>query len=159
MSGISGSGKSTYGKKLLAESSASVKKVVSADLYFFDEDGVYRWDPKKLKDAHRWCYQQFLDFLCDNDGSTNAHVVVDNTNTSRWEMERYAEGALRHGFALEVITILYDPENGAEDNVHNVPLEATRRMNRKLQDRLREGIPAEWNERILRREGDEYHRV
>lgn len=80
MVGVSGSGKSTLAKQF-ADSGLAV--VVSADDWFVTPIG-YRFDPTQLEAAHQSCFNRARFYL--QQGQT---VVVDNTNLSRWERDRY----------------------------------------------------------------------
>ena len=51
--GIPGSGKSTFAKTLGGQH-------YEADMYFIDEEGNYKFDGTKIKDAHKWC-QSFVE--------------------------------------------------------------------------------------------------
>jgi len=46
--GLPGSGKSTLARKLDAIH-------IEADQFFIQQNGVYLFNPKKLKAAHEWC--------------------------------------------------------------------------------------------------------
>lgn len=85
LSGISGSGKSTYGRKLLE--GALWTSVCSADDYFM-VGSEYRFDASKLSLAHGQCFKKFIDLLKGGDQV----VVVDNTNTSVVEIAPYVLG-------------------------------------------------------------------
>lgn len=77
--GVPGSGKSTYAKTL-------VNYAIEADQYFVRIDGVYDFNPKLLKNAHDWCYNEVVDVLRNDPKET---VSVANTFTRVWEMQRY----------------------------------------------------------------------
>lgn len=106
--GIPGSGKSTMAKTEYAD-----HVHYEADQYFI-RDGVYRFNPKKLKEAHERCRELTLKSLQNGD-----KVVVSNTFTRVWEMQPY----LDMGFPVKVVTA-----TGNYENVHNVPKEAVERM-------------------------------
>jgi predicted ABC-type ATPase len=100
LSGVSGSGKSTYAEKLLTETQG-VK--VSADHYFTQSDGNYHFDPAKLTEAHADCFRRFIGYL--QDPMPWSCVVVDNTNTTVAEIAPYMLGALAFGYQPEIITL------------------------------------------------------
>jgi predicted kinase len=131
--GLPGSGKSTLGSKLAAQCYA-------ADDYFVGEDGVYRFDPTKLSDAHLACQENVARAL--NAGGV---VAVANTFCERWELMPY----LKMAKGREVVVIsLFD--QGFSDvelmrrNTHGVTAEAIRRM-RQRYDHILAGDPrAPW---------------
>lgn len=83
--GPSGSGKSTYAARIEAESLDLTCLVVSADKYFIQPDGTYKFDPTQLGNAHGVCLKWFLLGL-QQDTDT---VIVDNTNCSLVEIAPY----------------------------------------------------------------------
>lgn len=102
MSGVSGSGKSTYMQKLFEEvGEGIVFAEVSAD-HFFKKDGVYNFDASKLSEAHGECFNDFITHmrhLCEL-------VVVDNTNTTDVEIAPYILGAQAFGYEAEIVTLV-----------------------------------------------------
>lgn len=136
--GVSGAGKSTKAKELIEEFRESnpdgVTYVCSADHFFIDPaSGEYKFDPKKIGTAHAWC-------------KGNAHaalslgvdlVIIDNTNTQRWEFEPYVDLADHFGYECELCTVgeLDDASLKvyANRNSHGVPLEAIRRMAKRFE--------------------------
>lgn len=126
MSGISGAGKSTYiqdvilGRKVVNNVTSFNPPpsfmVVSADDYFIGEDGVYKFDPSKLSDAHGHCFRCFIDAMqseCDL-------VVVDNTNTTTEELAPYILGAQAYGYEVEIRTLWCGMDLAASRNTHGV---------------------------------------
>jgi predicted kinase len=89
MRGLPGSGKST-----LARSYGGL--VFSTD-DFFVKDGVYHFDPTKLRENHDLNYSRTLEALKDK----VPIVVIDNTNVQRWEVERYVRSGIEHGYIVE----------------------------------------------------------
>jgi predicted kinase len=79
--GVSGSGKTTLANRLVDSNSRAI--FFEADLYF-EKSGVYRFDVSKIGEAHDWCYNNAE--ACYN---MNYDVIVSNTFTRKWEMERY----------------------------------------------------------------------
>ncbi|KFD69144.1 hypothetical protein M514_02977, partial [Trichuris suis] len=102
--------------------------VCSADEYFKNDEGVYVFDPERLSDAHRFCLQRAVAAM-ENKVSL---VIIDNTNTKRWEMKRYVTSAYRHGykiFFLEPQTPWrFDAYECASKSVHDVSLASIQRM-------------------------------
>lgn len=133
LSGVSGSGKSSFAKGL----ERAYK--VSAD-YFFMVQGEYRFDPAKLADAHAFCFRQFLDALQQGVST----LVVDNTNTTVMEISPYVLGAQAFGYSPKVITVAV-PESALEAcaarNSHGVSLQGIRAQWERLQGRQ---LPPWW---------------
>ena len=135
LSGLSGSGKSTYTQHCCGGSS-----VFSAD-QFFMVDGEYRFDVSKLSQAHGACFKGTIAAL----QSGVPHVVVDNTNTTSEEIAPYVLAAQAFGYEVEIVTLVAPKgmTEGdyiaacAERNAHNVPAagiagQAQRIASRKL---------------------------
>ncbi len=129
MSGIPGSGKSTYSKKLGGV-------VCSAD-HWFEREGEYKFDPTKLGMAHGACLAKFTRALMAGEDV----IVVDNTNTSSLELAPYVALAQAFGASCELVTIQCDPDVAFARNVHGVPLETIRRMAAALSART---LPPFW---------------
>jgi predicted kinase len=113
--GISGSGKTTYAKNLQAE--CPVLSHYEADM-FFEKNGEYKFDPTKLKDAHKWCKAQ-----TEIDLMFGRSVIVSNTFTQKWEIEPYIELGKKYG-----AEVIIKKATGNYQNVHGVPQEALERM-------------------------------
>jgi predicted kinase len=123
--GISGAGKSTYTSKHFPGA-----VVCSADQYFISPDGNYKFDPEKLGSAHGSCKRKFKKALEANDPL----IVVDNTNTTLWEMQPYIQLAAAHGYDVDVIRLEVSPELAASRNLHGVPPEAIKKMQDRMVD-------------------------
>ena len=115
--GLPGSGKTT-----LAKSIGGMH--MEADKYFMDE-GEYKFDASKLKEAHAWCQNAARVWM------TNSvpKVVISNTFTQAWEMDYYFELAKEHGY--RVYSLVVENRHGGE-NVHNVPKEKIEEMARRF---------------------------
>jgi len=117
MQGVPGSGKTT-----IAEERWPDFRRCSADDYFV-VDGEYRFDPAGLPQAHQASFEKFLAAIADR-----ADVVVDNTNTSVWELAPYFRYAEVQGYDVRIVRVLCDPEVAAARNSHGVPAHAVKRM-------------------------------
>lgn len=117
--GLPGSGKSTFAKSLLARNPSM--KHFEADMYF-SRDGEYKFDPTKLRVAHQWCWEATCEAMLEGQD-----VVVTNTFTQLWELDRYLN--FRHRF--EVIVVEMRTMWG---NIHGVPPEKIEAMENRWED-------------------------
>ena len=114
--GVPGSGKSTTAKLLGAGGAGYAH--FEADMYFM-EDGVYKFDPTKIRDAHAWCQNSVEQaMLLNHTTGHNSTIIVSNTFTQEWEMETYYKLASAWGY--KVFSIIVENRHGGV-NVHNVP--------------------------------------
>lgn len=110
--GIPGSGKSTYGKKIVdnaIDAGLSAIKFEADD--FFMKNGKYNWNPKLIGMAHKWCQNSVRKALDAYD--VNTYVKIAN--------DAHAD--------FEVVAI-----HGNHQNVHNVPEETLEKMRAKMVD-------------------------
>lgn len=118
--GIPGSGKSTFAKKIAGTDG----RIHSTD-DLFEKNGVYRFDPRVLRDKHNENYARFV-------RSLNQHipvVICDNVNCCRWEFERYIEAANFHRYKVEIVQLPHlDPAVAASRTLHAVPEEKIREI-------------------------------
>ena len=119
--GVSGAGKSTLALKLLKAAPGGTA-LVSADSHFVGADGVYRFDPSKLGEAHGGCLKDFVRTLQLDSayGQKDSLVVVDNTNTTVAEAAPYMAVGAAYGWETVLATIDIDPRKAAVRNVHGV---------------------------------------
>jgi predicted kinase len=120
--GIPGSGKSTFAKTLGGQH-------YEADMFFIDEEGNYKFDVTKIKDAHQWC-QSFVktDMILEY-----PKIVVSNTSTQEWEMEPYFKLAKEYGYTVFSVVV----ENRHEGvNQHGVPEDKLQMMKDRFQIKL-----------------------
>lgn len=136
LSGISGSGKSTYVKDNLIFADH-----FSADHYFMDK-GEYKFNPEHLPAAHSSCLRKALTSLQEGylDGND---IVIDNTNTSVAEIAPYAALALAYGYELQILSFTCNVADAYNRNVHNVPLEAIQGQQARLAT-LKDSLPSWW---------------
>lgn len=105
--GVPGSGKTTLAEGIDAY-------LVEADQFFLDATGNYKYDPKRIRDAHRWFQREVSRLL-----SLGLNVVVANTFIKLWEMEFYLELASDYGVDVEIIVAKgkYRNIHGAEESL------------------------------------------
>lgn len=131
--GISGSGKSTLAKAILKDNPNGV--VFSTDDYFIDKKtGEYKFDPTLLGKAHSWNQRRAAEAM----EKGISPVIIDNTNTQRWEAKPYVETGLKHGYEIVVrepqTPWAKNAEELAKKNKHNVPIESIRAMLARWED-------------------------
>ncbi len=145
LSGVSGSGKSTYIRERLGDA-----YVVSADHYFM-RTGVYEFDASKLGDAHAQCFRMFT--IQVQEGSTRGVIVVDNTNTTNVEIAPYMAGARAFGWDSEIITLMCETDAQvaacSQRNSHGVQLPIVLQQHKRIQARLIAPLPFGWMSTIV----------
>jgi predicted kinase len=114
--GLPGSGKSTFAKAMCLARDGWVHR--EADMYFYQGGRIYRFDARRLPEAHLWCQDATRELLRDG-----YNVVVSNTFTQRWEMKPYIDMAKELGVSLHVVEM-----STQYQNVHGVPTEVLQRM-------------------------------
>lgn len=153
LQGVSGSGKSTYAKKLVAELmrgnrpeyvAESGAIILSTDDFFLDKGGEYRFDGSKLGIAHAGNMRKFID-ACRNEFEV---VICDNTNTSIAELAPYVAVADAFGYEVEIHFVKCDPAVAAARNTHGVPVHAVEAMARRIENSARD-IPPWWTRKTI----------
>ncbi len=137
MRGVPGSGKSTKAEEIMEQAwndGYMAVNIHSADNYFVRPDGVYDFNFRVLKNAHKWCcesVEQSMQEIGPFDGAVNYGpadlIIVDNTNTRKWEYQTYLDMAEKYGYDVEEIIVGEFNEVSvrkyAERNTHGVPVE------------------------------------
>lgn len=135
MQGPSGSGKSTKAQELVAETKSRGGSYIicSSDNFFVDrKTGEYNWDVNKLRAAHSWCRTR-AEMAMEYGWEL---VVIDNTNTRKWEYQAYLDMAEEFGYEVEICRVGQLDESNlkvyAERNVHGVPLDTIRKQAERI---------------------------
>ena len=128
--GLPGSGKSTFANTITNEFS-----VCEADKFFYDKEGNYNFDGSRLKLAHVWCFNQVRTRMEDNKLNSQFYpeIVVSNTFTQEWEMEKYYELAEEYGY--KVFSIIVENRHGGI-NQHGVPADKLEQMKNRFEIQL-----------------------
>ena len=128
--GLPGSGKSTFANLITNKFS-----ICEADLFFYDKEGNYNFDGSKLKLAHVWCFNQVRTRMEDNKLNPQFYpeIVVSNTFTQEWEMEKYYKLAEEYGY--KVFSIIVENRHGGI-NQHGVPAEKLEQMKNRFNIKL-----------------------
>jgi predicted kinase len=138
LSGLSGSGKSTYARNLILDhlgiqvgEEVTLEHILavmpdddqrctisycSADRYFM-KDGEYQFNPAELSAAHNSCFLAYISALLEE----KELVIVDNTNLSPVEIAPYMLAAGAYDYEAEIITLRCSMAMAYERNVHGVP--------------------------------------
>jgi len=115
MRGLPGSGKSTksnmYGQGGV---------ILSTD-DFFMRDGEYQFEETLLPEAHEWNKQRAYEAIRNG----VSPIVIDNTNTQKWEVYDYVNAAVDAGYDVKFDEAdtpwAKDPAELAQRNRHGVP--------------------------------------
>lgn len=118
--GLPGSGKSTLAKRICNQH-------VEADMYFL-QDGEYKFDASKLKQAHEWCKNQTEEYMLQG-----YNVVVSNTFTQEKELEPYYQLAKKYGYRVH--SLIVENRHGGV-NEHDVPQDTLEKMKNRFKVRL-----------------------
>lgn len=130
--GVPGSGKTSFAKSICEKSLKSGLRAnfFEADQYYYDSNGVYRFDKSQIASAHSFCLDNVKKALA----ARLDVIVVSNTSTTENEVKKYLDLAVSSGYTTYVITM----ENWhGNSNVHNVPEEVVSNMRRKLKESQR----------------------
>lgn len=135
MMGLPGAGKDFWIKQKMPKADV----VASAD-DFFMQDGVYKFDPKKLKEAHGSCVRKVVEAL----QAKTELVVVSNTNINITELSPYVALGEAYGAEVTIICLKIDPLTAEKRNVHGVGGPTLDRMWIALENTL-DLRPARWD--------------
>jgi predicted kinase len=126
--GLPGSGKSTIGDIILFTGQNN-QDVLSADNFFIDRDGNYIFDATRLKEAHNDCQQKCAERM----KMQFSKIVIANTFTQEWEMEKYFEMADRYRYRVH--SLIVENRHGGQ-NIHDVPEDKLEQMKNRFEVKL-----------------------
>jgi predicted kinase len=136
MRGIPGSGKSTYAREHYPDA-----RIVSADDFFVMSNGEYVFNVSLIQHAHDYAFTRTKAAMTH----THDEIVIDNTNTTIWEMSPYYMLARHYRYDIEIVRIVCDVSIAHKRCVHGVPLRAIKRMAERM-----EMLPPFWpNETVV----------
>lgn len=115
--GLPGSGKTTFAQHL--KDAGLVENYWEADQYF-TVNGEYRWDPRRLGEAHQQCFNKVKADL-----EAGRNTAVSNTFVKKSDYMKYVNlaNSCHAGFFLLAM-------NGGYPNIHGVPADTLERMRR-----------------------------
>lgn len=140
--GVSGSGKSTLAAELGKEG-----VVLSTDDYFYDDEGNYNFDPKKLSVAHKW-NQDRTEKAMQNGAPL---VVIDNTNVKFNEFFYYLKLAKKYGYTIKYVEPNWDENLKTPEGKWNFNFLSEQQKNKNRQD-INKTIP----DYVVQRQIDRY---
>ena len=128
LGGLPGSGKTTLAKVLANPyENFHSAPMLAADDYFYNEAGVYQFNPNELPDAHAACQARCARFMKGEEPL----IIIHNTFTQYWETIPYRVLAEEYGYRTFFVT-LGDAGESIDTlhkrNAHGVPREALARM-------------------------------
>ena len=127
--GTSGSGKSSIAQHIkdISKGGCSIR---TADDYFIDIDGEYKFDASKLGNAHARCLENVT-----NDMFFKVETVIcANTNTTEKELAPYIEVAAKYGY--DVVSLIVEHRHEGK-NTHGVPEETLQKQEQRLRSSLK----------------------
>jgi predicted kinase len=143
--GLSGSGKSTVSKIIKQKYGDELVGICSADLYFMRDD-KYIFDINQLENAHKFCLRSVEMFL----NSKHNTIIVDNTNSTLKEYQKYIDLAGKHKYKVLVLEIECSDKKQAIDmgkrSTHQIDTKVSINMyNRWEQDENAKIIKPYWH--------------
>lgn len=105
MRGAPGSGKSHLATKLVKKCNVLNGKyrlqdfILSADDYFYDKNGRYKYKIGKLEDAHAFNQNRAKDKAI----AGWSPIIIDNTHMKLWEMMPYMKIGVRRGYIVHLL--------------------------------------------------------
>ena len=100
---------------------------VEADMFFM-QDGEYKFEASKLKQAHEWCQDKTEAWM-----RNGYNVVVSNTFTTEWEIDAYYKLAEKYDYRVHSLVV--ENRHGGV-NKHNVPADKLEQMKNRFEIKL-----------------------
>lgn len=121
--GLPGSGKSTLANSIKSDSARQIE-IVEADQFFINEDGQYNFDPSKLYQAHKSCYDRAENFM-----KAGIDLIVSNTFTTEKEIDPYLK--LGEKYDYSIFSLIVENRHGNE-SIHDVPDKTVQKMRNRF---------------------------
>jgi hypothetical protein len=112
------------GKTTLAKTKFPDRTHLEADMFFIEANGKYKWDGRKIRQAHEWCQNAFVTAL-----KNRAKVIVSNTFVKIQDMLFYTDYCRNNGLTFRIIEC-----KGDFENVHDVPEDKVKAMKEGFQE-------------------------
>lgn len=161
MIGASGSGKSTYIEKKLGTVGRELNCIrplrdggmsrycegdavlIAADDVVFDEYGDFHVG--RLAHAHSLCVREYCSLIRMRAEERPNLIVVDNTNTSPWELSPYVSVAMAHekGIELKIVAHMTPWQRCVTRSIHDTPSQVIRAQSRRM-ERMLDEWPTFW---------------
>lgn len=134
--GLPGSGKSTLAhciKRQVKELDTSCGEkakvfIASADNYWIQEDGSYKFDANLVPQNHHWCLRNFITACTLKDTA----IILDNTNTSVVEFSHYVKIAQAYNYKVVIVNIVCSTQTSINRNTHDVPEKTIKNMKERF---------------------------
>jgi predicted kinase len=123
--GISGSGKTSLASEM---SHAMQIAKFEADDFFYNEDGLYKFEAEHLALAHRFCQKNAI--YCMKRGWS---AIVSNTSTTEKEVQVYKD--IAEAYNANFVSIIVENRNGTT-SVHDVPEEVLKKQRQRFSVKL-----------------------
>jgi hypothetical protein len=121
--------------------------VCSANDYFTDDKGVYRFDIEKIHEAHHKCLRLFLSEVVVT--RTAARLIVDNTNVHPIAIAPYIAIAEAYGVEYEIVRMMpagLTVGDMAARCIHNVPVDKIESMQYVMRNNP---LPNYWKRELI----------
>lgn len=130
--GLPGAGKTTLANSITLTGGG---RLFEADMYFEHPIRGYVFEPALIKDAHEWCYTAVENAIqrVHNRGDMTDRIIVSNTFTQEWEMDRYIKLGSKYHYRIYTL-IVENRHDGV--NTHNVPQETIEKMRNRFEIKL-----------------------
>ena len=133
MKSLPGAGKTTLANKIMQEHADYGLCMKYSTDDFFMHDGEYKFDGRKLTEAHDWNKSRVKRAISFD----YQLIIVDNTNTTFWEVSAYVEMALHANYVVQFVepttSWAMDLDELFKRNTHNVPYNSIYRMYKRWQ--------------------------
>jgi hypothetical protein len=86
-----------------------------------DEEGIYRFDPTQIQEAHARCMDRCTAYML----AQHQTIVVSNTFVKDRELQAYYDLATKHNY--QVTSLIIENRHGS-DSIHDVPSDVIQRM-------------------------------
>ena len=156
--GLPGSGKTTMARRLLGlsddpKSAVDVEtfqrqhNLVCADDYFM-RDGVYRFDPSKIGEAHNHCVREWTGLVTfRSPHSHEAPIIVHNTACSAIEVAPYWAVASAYKRKVLIVTLEQKVELCMSRQTHDV---SPKTMGEMLNELVHAQLPPWWTNYVVK---------